>query len=86
MRIAINGTAIQPTLSIANANGTEGGDVTFTATLSAEAEEDVTAIWTASVGSGDTAVLADDLGLRKRGEVTVPMGELTGTFDVADGG
>ena len=74
-------TPSKPTLSIAAANGREDGDVTFTATLSAVAEEDVTATWTASIGSGDTAVAAD-LGTTKTGTVTVPMGELTGTFDV----
>ena len=81
MRIAIKGTAILPTLSIANATGTEGGNVTFTVTLSEEAEADVTATWTASIVSGDTAVLADDLGTTT-GELTVSMGELMGTFDV----
>ena len=82
MRIAIKGAAILPTLSIANASGTEGGDVTFTATLSATVGADVTATWTASIETGDTAVAADDLGSTKTGEVTVSMGELTGTFDV----
>ena len=75
-------TPSKPTLSIAAANGAEGGDVTFTATLSATVAADVTATWTATIESGDTAVLADDLGTTTTGQVTVPMGELTGTFDV----
>ena len=70
-----------PTLSIADAAGTEGGNVTVTATLSAEAAEDVTATWTASIESGDTAADAD-LGTTKTGEVTVTAGLLSGTFDV----
>ena len=71
-----------PTLSIADASGAEGAGVEFTATLSAEAAADVTATWTATIESDDTAVAADDLGSTKTGEVTVSMGELTGTFDV----
>ena len=55
--------------------------MTFTATLSAAAAADVTATWTASIGSGDTAADAD-LGSTKTGMVTVPMGEDTATFDV----
>ena len=83
MRIAIRGTAILPTLSIANATDTEGGNVTFTVTLSEEAAADVTATWTATIESGDTAVLADDLGTTTTGMVTVTAGQLTGTFPVA---
>ena len=70
-----------PTLSVADAAASEGGNVTFTATLSATAAADVTATWTASIGSGDTAADAD-LGTTKTGMVTVTMGQDTGTFDV----
>ena len=70
-----------PTLSIANASGTEGGNVTFTATLTATAAADVTATWTASIETGDTAVAAD-LGTTKTGTVTVMAGQPSGTFDV----
>ena len=73
--------AALPTLSVADAAGTEGGDVTFTATLSATAAADVTATWTASIESDDTAADAD-LGTTKTGTVTVTMGQDTGTFDV----
>ena len=83
MRIAIRGTAILPTLSIAPASGAEGGDVTFTVTLSGYAAAHVTATWTATIESGDTAVLADDLGTTKTGTVAVGVGQLTGTFPVA---
>ena len=79
-----NGTtdaaAVLPTLSVGNASGTEGGVVTFTVTLSAAAAADVTATWTASIGTGDTAV-AGDLGT-KTGTAFVAMGVTTGTFDV----
>ncbi len=71
---------VAPTLSIGNASGTEGGAVTFTVTLSAAAAADVTATWTASIGTGDTAV-AGDLGT-KTGTAFVAMGVTTGTFDV----
>ena len=70
-----------PTLSVADAAATEGGDVTFTATLSAAAAADVTATWTASIESGDTAVAAD-LGTTTTGTVRVTAGQPSGTFDV----
>ncbi len=70
-----------PTLSIADAEATEGSPVTFTATLSATATADVMATWTASIESGDTAVLAD-LGTTTTGPVMVTAGQTTGTFMV----
>ena len=70
-----------PTLSVADAAGIEGGDVTFTATLSATTTAVVTATWTASIGTSDTAVAAD-LGTTKTGTVTVTAGQQSGTFDV----
>ena len=45
----------KPTLGIADAEGNEAAGVEFTVTLSAVAAADVTATWTASIGSGDTA-------------------------------
>ena len=74
--------ATLPTLSIADAAATEGSPVSFTVTLSAAAAADVTATWTASIETGDTAVAAD-LGTTKTGTVTVSMGNTTGTFTVA---
>ena len=70
------------TLSVADAEATEGSPVTFTATLSEVAAEDVTATWTASIESGDTASTAD-LGSTTTGTVTVEAGETTATFEVA---
>ena len=72
---------IPPTLSIADAEATEGSPVIFTATLSATATADVMATWTASIESDDTAVLAD-LGTTTTGQVMVTAGQLTGTFMV----
>ena len=72
----------KPTLSIADAAAAEGDDLSFTVTLSAAAAADVTATWTASIETGDTA-LAADLGATKTGTVTVSMGNTTGTFTVA---
>ena len=72
----------KPTLSIADAAATEGDDLSFTVTLSAAAAADVTATWTASIETGDTAVAAD-LGTTRTGTVTVSMGNTTGTFTVS---
>ena len=71
----------EPTLSIADAAASEGSNVSFTVTLSAAAA-DVTATWTASIETGDTAVAAD-LGSTTTGTVTVSMGNTTGTFTVS---
>ena len=71
-----------PALSIGDdAAGDEGGNVTFTVALSPVAAEVVTATWTASVESGDTAALADDLA-SATGTLTVRAGEAMGTFTV----
>ncbi len=72
----------KPTLSIADAAAAEGDDLSFTVTLSAAAAADVTATWTASIETGDTAVAAD-LGTTRTGTVTVSMGNTTGTITVA---
>ena len=71
-----------PTLSIADAEATEGDDVSFTVTLSAAAAAEVTATWTASIETGDTAVAAD-LGTTKTATLTITAGATTGTFEVA---
>ena len=71
-----------PELSVANAAAAEGDDVTFTVTLSPAATEDVTATWTASIGSGDTAVAAD-LGSTTTGTLTFMAGDTEERFTVA---
>ena len=71
-----------PELSVANAAAAEGDDVTFTVTLSPAATEDVTATWTASIGSGDTAVAAD-LGSTTTGTLTFTAGDTEERFTVA---
>ena len=82
--IRVNGTArtALPLLSIADASGSEGGDITFTATLSAASGRTVTANWTASVESGDTAA-SGDLSGTLTGTLTFAPGEGTKTFTVA---
>ena len=71
-----------PTLSVADASDAENdGKVEFTVTLSEAAATAVTATWTASIETGDTAVAAD-LGSTKTGTVTVAIGDTTGTFEV----
>ena len=72
----------KPTLSVADAAAAEGDDLSFTVTLSAADAADVTATWTASIETGDTAVAAD-LGTTRTGTVTVSMGNTTGTFTVS---
>ena len=70
-----------PTLSIADASGAEGDGVEFTATLTAGAAADVTATWTASIESGDTASTAD-LATTTTGPVTVMAGQTEAKFTV----
>ena len=70
-----------PTLSIADAEGDEGDGVEFTAALTAAAAANVTATWTASIESGDTASTAD-LATTKTGPVTVTVGDVEAKFTV----
>ena len=71
-----------PTLSVADASDAENdGKVEFTVTLSEAAATAVTATWTASIETDDTAVAAD-LGTTKTGTVTVAAGNMMGTFEV----
>ena len=69
-------------VSVWDAQAREGEDMTFTVWLSKTTGTDVTADWTASIESGDTAAAAD-LGSTTRGTVTVAAGSRTGTFNVA---
>ena len=71
-----------PLVSVWDAQAGEGEDMTFTVWLSKTTGTDVTADWTASIESGDTAAAAD-LGSTTRGAVTVAAGSRTGTFSVA---
>ena len=71
-----------PTLSVADASGSEGDAVSFTATLAAASAKPVTATWTASVESGDTAA-SGDLSGTLTGTLTFAAGDLTKTFTVA---
>ena len=73
-----------PMLSVADASAAEGSAATFTVTLSAAATADVTATWTASLETGDTAAAADFTDLSAAtGTVTVTKDETTATFTVA---
>ena len=73
-----------PELSVADASAAEGSPVTFRVTLSGAATEDVTATWTASLETGDTAAAADFTDLAAAtGTVTVMAGRTTATFPVA---
>ena len=74
------GTAL-PTLSIADAEGDEDDGVEFTATLTSGVSGKVTATWTASIESGDTASAAD-LATTKTGEVEFDENATEATFTV----
>ena len=78
----IDDDATVPTLSVADAAASEGDDLSFAVTLSAAAAAEVTATWTASIETGDTAVAAD-LGSTKTGTVTVAIGDTDATITVA---
>ena len=70
-----------PKLSVAGAEGAEDEGVEFTVTLSETAAADVTATWTASIGSDDTADAAD-LTATTTDMVTVAAGATTTRFTV----
>ena len=70
-----------PTLSIADAEGDEDDGVEFTATLTAGVSGKVTATWTATIESGDTASAAD-LATTKTGEVEFDENATEATFTV----
>ena len=72
---------VLPTLSIADAEGEEDDGVEFTATLTAAVSGKVTATWTASIESGDTAVAAD-LTATKTGEVEFDENATSAKFTV----
>ena len=74
--------AALPTLSVADASGAESAGVMFTVTLSETATAEVTATWTASIESVDTAADAD-LGSTRTGTVTVAVNGTMGTFTVS---
>ena len=73
--------AVLPTLSIADAEGDEDDGVEFTATLTAGVSGKVTATWTATIESGDTASAAD-LATTTTGEVEFDPNATTAMFTV----
>ena len=78
-----DGTAL-PALSIADAEAAEGYGVEFTVTLSATAAADVTATWTASLATDDTAETGDFTDLSAAtGTLTITASQTTATVTVA---
>ena len=73
-----------PALSVGAAEAAEGAGVEFTVTLSAAAAADVTATWTASLATDDTAETGDFTDLSAAtGTLTITASETTATFTVA---
>ena len=72
---------VLPELSVGDAEGNEGVEMTFTVTLSKAAGAEVTATWTASIETGDTAVAAD-LGSTTTGPLTIAVDDTAATFAV----
>ena len=70
-----------PTVSVADAEGDEDDGVEFTATLTRAVSAKVTATWTASIESGDTASAAD-LATTKTGEVEFDANATEAKFTV----
>ena len=81
-RAVTNNTPAVPTLSITAARGSEGDGVAFTVTLSPASTSTVSATWTASIETGDTATAADLTGTLS-GTVSFAAGETEQTFTVA---
>ena len=80
----VDNDATVPTLSVADAAATEGSPVTFTVTLSAAAAADVTATWTASLATDDTAETGDFTDLSAAtGTLTITASQTTATVTVA---
>ena len=76
--------AALPELSVADAEAAEGDGVAFTVTLSATAAADVTATWTASLATDDTAEQGDFTDLSAAtGTLTITASETTATVTVA---
>ncbi len=71
-----------PTVSIADASAAEGDPVSFTVSLSEVSGLDVTASYTTSVKSDDTAISDTDFTAVTGGTVTVAAGSTTATADV----
>ena len=73
-------TRAGPSISIADAEGAEGGNVSFTVTKTGTGS--VSLNWTASIGESDTTAIAD-LGTTTSGTVEFAASDTTKTFTVA---
>ena len=73
-------TRAGPSISIANAGGLEGGNLSFTVTKTGAGA--VSLNWTASIGESDTAAITD-LGATTSGAVEFAASDTTKTFTVA---
>lgn len=86
IRTAISGDTLNPptppTLSIADSSGTEGSSITFTVSLSAPAEQDVSFDYVTSDG---TATSPSDY-YADSGTLTITAGETSTTFNVFGAG
>ena len=80
---AVAAASALPTLSVADAAGTEGGAVTFTVALSPAAAAEVTVDYATSVESDDTATSGTDFTAVAATTLTFAVGDTEKTFTVA---
>ncbi len=78
----LNDDADAPTVSVADAEASEGAPVTFTVSLSETVAQPVTVNWATSDGTGDRAVTADSDYTAANGSVTIPANAGSATFAV----
>ena len=79
----LNDDTDAPTVSVADAEATEGGSVTFTASISPTVAQPVTVNWATSPGTGANAATAGSDYTAATGSVTIPANTGSATFSVA---
>ena len=72
-----------PSLTIADANATEGSDVSFTVTLSVASEDTVGVTWTATAGGASDTADTGDLAGSLTGTLSFAPGDTSKTFTVS---
>ena len=78
----LNDDADAPTVSVADAEASEGAPVTFTVSLSETVAQPVTVNWATSSGTGDRAATAESDYTAANGSVTIAANAGSATFSV----